>query len=397
MKENNQSCFQYGRYFKMLWSMCCVIATIFTVAMQISNYLNGHDATVVEYKKFNNEEIDVYPSIGICFSLALDEEKLKSYGLNRTIYSEFLSGNLNRTKNTNVEELLKLDYDEISIDLEDIIIRYAVITNIWEQIILYDALNVTNKITLESAPGFKEHSMFAIKCFSIDIPFIKGEKLIKAFIEINSTIFPSGIRPANANDPLREDMFIVAPHYPKQFYRKLNVGQQNWPIRTQNSSKRYNMEFNVRNVEIQEHRNKYQEPCSEGLSDFDDEITNWIMNKIGCKPPYWKYLKSALPPCSTFLQLQNTGHLVLAAVFGALEMAQYNGEYPCRSLEKIQYDVHDIDFPNEKDDSKISLVFNFKEFTYKEVKSVRSMDLQALIGTLLSLKCSNFITFIEYF
>ena len=381
MYENNS--YHSSKSFSIFWASLCIIATVSTVSWQVSNYLNGRDATVVEYRKFNDRNIDLYPSIGLCFTLAIDVLKLKPYGVSRKAYSEFLSGRVENMDNGTLELMLKIDYDQVSIPLEEIVLSYGVITNIWEDINLYSILNLTDKTILEIAPGLKDHSMFALKCFSIDIPYMKSKKLLKAYVHINGSIFPSGIRPAFANDPITEDMFLVNLHYPRQCYRHMNTAQNNWPVRNVNSSKRYSMEFNVRNVEVLELRNKYQDPCSEGIPDFDKDIPNWIMDKNSCKPPYWNSLSSTLSSCSTLEQFRYTGYLVLKAVFGALDMVDYDEEYPCRSLEKIQYDSQDIDLPHDEFGSMVSLVFNFKEFTYKEIKSVRGMDLQGLIGNIL--------------
>ena len=64
----------------------------------------------------------------------------------------------------------------------------------------------------------------------------------------------------------------------------------------------------------------------------------------------------------------------------------YKVEPPCRSLERIFYDGIDVDTPQKyiEDDpwmnDTVGLMLDFKEWTYKEVKSVRGMDIQALIG-----------------
>ena len=377
-KKSTKSC----SFLKVLWSITCIIATISTVTWQISNYLNGRDSTVVEYKKFNGEDIDVYPSIGMCFSLAVDEKKLSQYGIDGVSYSEFLAGSPKTNENETLDKLLEIDYDDVSLDLEDIILRYGVVTNVYEEIVLYQKNNYTDGNALQSAPGLKDRSIFTIKCFSIDIPYEKNQKLIKAYVAINSSIFPSGIRPASSGNPLIENAFTVAPHYQKQFYRHINMGQINWPARNKNSSKSYTMEFDIRSVEVLQHRNKYKEPCGEGISDFDAEITKWVMDKTGCKPSYWNAVASSLPPCTTWEQYNISGTLAFSAVFGALDMVEYDRQYPCRSLEKIQYDSQDVDVPSNGDQSIVSVAFNFKEFTYKEIKSVRSMDLQALIGNI---------------
>ena len=58
-----------------LWSIACFIATISTIIWQLLNFINGRDATIVQYKTYNKDKIDVYPSMGMCFSMAFDESK----------------------------------------------------------------------------------------------------------------------------------------------------------------------------------------------------------------------------------------------------------------------------------------------------------------------------------
>ena len=116
------------------------------------------------------------------------------------------------------------------------------------------------------------------------------------------------------------------------------------------------------------------------LEKLDARIPTWIMKKVGCKPSYWESLNTSWPLCSTLEQMTNARNLLFSAVFGTLDEANYTGILPCRSLEKIQYDVRDIDLPPGENQSFVMLIFNFRDFTYKEVKDVRSMDIQALIG-----------------
>ena len=361
-----------------LWAFVCFVATVSTIMWQLLNFINGRDATIVLYKTFNKEKIDVYPSIGMCFSMAFDEKKLQSYGnkMSKLAYSAFLAGSGNGL----TRKMFQVDHEKVSLSFDSFIGKYGVTTNNWKDIVLYDALSSKSNETLYERPEFKIHDIFGVKCFSIDMPYIRGQKLARAYVSLSTDIFPSGIRPSLGENPLGDDMFMVAPHYPNQLYRQLNVGQRFWTVRDQNASKAYIMDFNIRNLEILEHRNKYYDPCIEDIPNFDAQIPTWVMEKIGCKPSYWKSLNVSGPSCSTFEQMTNARSLLFSVVFGTLEEANYTKTLPCRSLEKIQYDVRDIDLPTGENQSFVTLNFNFREFTYKEVKDVRSMDVQALIG-----------------
>ena len=64
---------------KRVWTIICFSATITTGVWQFLYYTHGKDVTAVAYKVYNEKEIVVYPSIGLCFSNVLIEEKLKRY------------------------------------------------------------------------------------------------------------------------------------------------------------------------------------------------------------------------------------------------------------------------------------------------------------------------------
>ena len=80
-----------------------------------------------------------------------------------------------------------------------------------------------------------------------------------------------------------------------------------------------------------------------------------------------------------------------AAVSGELEASNVV-RTPCRSLESIQYDVMDVETPEKWKknttwmNESIGVILDFTELSYKEIKRVRGMDVQALIGKVILLK-----------
>ena len=115
-------------------------------------------------------------------------------------------------------------------------------------------------------------SIFGNKCFSLHFPFKQGQKLTQASITMSLHIFPHKNRPSTkVRDPIGDDMFSVVLHYPKQLLRKISTQQMNLPDRSQYPENPYLMEFNSRNTELIEKRNKYDMPCTDGIPDFDDE------------------------------------------------------------------------------------------------------------------------------
>ena len=104
------------KYVKTLWSIVCFVATISTMIWQLVNFIHGPDATIVHYKAYNKERIDVYPSIGICFSMAFDENKLKIYGneVNPLAYTSFLAG----FESNLTDKMFQVDYEKVTIDFD---------------------------------------------------------------------------------------------------------------------------------------------------------------------------------------------------------------------------------------------------------------------------------------
>ena len=69
------------------------------------------------------------------------------------------------------------------------------------------------------------------------------------------------------------------------------------------------MQFDIRNVEVLEKRNKYMNPCTPGAPDVDAEIVENVLGETGCKPPYWNS-SSSLPLCSKLDDMKKAADLI---------------------------------------------------------------------------------------
>ena len=362
--------------FKIIWTLLCIIGTIVTTLWQLVSYLNNEDVTVVGFKKFHNNEIDVYPDISLCFTVALLEDKLRRYedvNINSYTYALFLGGYLWN------QDMLHINYDNVSFDFKDYVISYGIMNNKWDDTTYYDINSKNNNHA--QLPNVRELSVFGMRCITMNIPYKKNEVLLKSHIKLKSSILPGGIRPPMLGDPISTKSLIFALHYPKQSLNQLTFGQSNWPLRGHNSTRNYIIEFNVRGLEISHQRHKLREPCVEGIPEHDHRTIQWIIKKVGCKPPYWE-TRSNLSLCSKYEEMQEFLHLIVLAFSGDLEKMFDIGNPPCRKMERIQYDMRDIDLPDTAEPT-ITIMLNYREFTYKEIKSVRNMDLHALVGNII--------------
>ena len=104
------------RYFKYVFHFLCGVATVVFTVYCVHQYCLDEDVVRIEFAEFNAEEDNIYPTITLCFPSPLDEEKLAKYGdgINAETYSSFLIGQNNSWD----ERMAKIDYDDVSIDVE---------------------------------------------------------------------------------------------------------------------------------------------------------------------------------------------------------------------------------------------------------------------------------------
>ena len=380
------------------WTCCCIIATLSTMVWQCSNYFTGLENTVIEYKMFNEMDTDMYPSIGLCWTMAINEELLKRYGNKFTSasYLYFLVGHYWD------EDMLAVDYEGVTPNFDEYIHRYGYINAYWEYKDMYNKAKGT-----KMKPGFKDYSAFTHRCFTIDIPFkkdipIKEDRQIHGFyVFFDSSIFGGGMRLANPiGNGFDEKQFIVTLHYPQQLLGKVNFGIRHWPLRVPSSPKGYLIRMAVGDIEVSVRRNTNHRPCIEGVPDYDETVMQSAMKKAKCKPPYWNST-SLFAPCTEQKQLKVVEEVLSDAINKGNRGINDMVTPPCRSLEMVHYDVQDVETPEKwiKEypwmNTSVGVIFEFKEFFYKEVKSVRGMDVQALIGKFQVFKFDN-TSYIKY-
>ena len=365
------------------WVCCCILATSMTMVWQCYNFYRGEENTIVEYKTFNEMETDVYPSIGLCWTLPINIENLKRHGKRFTpsSYAYFLAG-YHWDK-----DMLKVDYNNVTIHFEDYIHRYGYMnhSSLHNSDHIYDG----EKEELKTKKGYKEHSVGAYRCFSIDIPFIKDLQIYGFYLFFEHTIFGEKGRLGETfrENSFRENEFKIALHYPNQLISRSELVISNWPVRGPNSSKYYLIRLSVGDIEVRVRRNSNHSPCIEGFYDYDATLKKYVLEKVGCKPPYM----SSTPgyaPCTTQKELKKAFGIIYEAIKRGNRGLSDTIDTPCRSLERIRTDVKDIKTPDfwiEDEpwmNTSVGLILDFTEFTYKEVRSVRGMDAHALIGKL---------------
>ena len=154
-------------------------------------------------------------------------------------------------------------------------------------------------------------------------------------LKLQNTVFPDGFRPKNG--------FEVHFHYPEQLVRSWQLTIKNWPSRINKTSKSYQMNIAVKDLEVLRRRNKRNNECMDNSLSHINYTVQKVMTLAECKPPYWKsFYTPELPPCNTREQLD---YIRILAGMAISRTGFFESDIPpCNEIQKIELEHSDTDF-----------------------------------------------------
>jgi hypothetical protein len=369
----NKESFNFGKTFETLFHLTCIAATVGTTCWCFYIFLLDNDVCLVDFKKYGEEKEYIYPSFAMVFVNPFIEKKLKRYGENITTasYVSFLQGYHWD------ERMVNISYDNVTLDINDYFLGYDIQMADME-IKRYRNSDNGSRNGWKSPYVSYRHPTW--KSFSVDIPYHKGERVIKIWTEIKTNIFVGGVRPDTANynpSSSRFGGFSFLLHYPGQVFRSWarGIGKWSWPKRTNTSSKSYEMSFTRRNMDVVVRRNKKSKPCDLNWRNYDADMQGTLMRRSGCRPPY--YDKIDLPVCSTGAKMWMVTHLT------PHDFEEDGHPPPCRAISKLQFDYQDVEYDTNggsNGNASFSLSVASLDPTFKLIELVRDYNIQTLIG-----------------
>ena len=369
----------------------CLVLAIALVAWCIHEFTLDRDVTEILLRKYHDAPDDIHPSITVCYMSPFQDEKFLKYdkshsvGVSNTLtanYKGLITGDAHQTKDVDenmFQRLEKIDYDEVTISLKEIIAEFNVKVTVNLETIDHFLYHVTNNslvldktISSISKPlnGFDFVNAYVsarrpyLKCFTFDVPYEKGVEIKEVGIRLNASIFQWGLSPTQ--------MYFTLT-YPKQFLR-MSLGNR-IRIREKRIPQCYQFEVNVGSMEVFKRRDKESARCNVDWRNQDDKHLIYIIEKIGCNPKHWK-IDSPLPNCSKVEQYYEANK----------EIYQQDGYMPpCRSIEKLSKTTIETELRGiscySTPYSFLDLKFYFdEESMYKEILLVPAYTLQSLIG-----------------
>ena len=339
--------FTMGNFLMALFSFLCAFATIYMSIYWSYQFSLNKDLCLVDYRQFYEGKDDVFPTISLCLMNPFLNENLAEYGVNQSIYLDFLKGNYAST------DMLSIAYENVTIELSHFIRGYFVRWRNQTSVTVDLKLNPSTKIlTSTSFNGFWGEDFY--KCFS---PVIPPDKNIRKFsLLVSNEVFPNGLRPTRYG--LRT--FV---HLPKALLISLPTEQFLWPKRSSNEN--YVMNFEVEEVEILRKRNKGGTTCYENWREYDDWIVKLHRNTVMCNNPY-QTKNDDLPLCTRKDQMLRSRYYLDA-------VTRNEHILPCKTMEGVRvksYD-HSLVGTQWEGNGEFWLDLEFKQEKFKEIRQTR--------------------------
>ena len=341
--------------------LICLSAAIALSIYWVYIFTLNEDLITIHYKKYYFGEKDAFPSLSLCLENQTSEEKLAklSSGVNVSSYVEFLRGDLFDPK------MFLIDYFSTIQNLSDYIEEDWIVYRNRSYRALHpeyegDQTFGQNFVINKNKQKFSLSHVFyydystLYNCYDISAPH--DGSISEFYIRVNSSIFPSGIRPADTG-------FMILIHYPNQLLITSNR-MKHWP-QDRNIMDSYQMTFRIREAEVLKRRQKRDRPCNENWEEHDTYIKNQYATTLGCRPPYLNKI-DGVPICSTKEQMKK---------MFILREDDYGVSPPCKEMKNIlsSYEENSLDSEKlswaRKGVFWIGVVFSDEDF--KEISQTR--------------------------
>ena len=395
--------------FGTIYHIACLCVALSLIMWCIYEYSLDNDVTEIQTRNYHDSPDDIYPSLTVCYKNPYKQDRawkynksafLGSLGNLMSTYKNWIDGNkrifeslvkkleraevltYNQNKTKEVIQILRdVDYDKVTINVEDFISNYQIEITIDDDNIdylMYDVvntsliLNYNRSVITNNVDGLKNVNTYIsartrfLKCFTFDVPYQKELEIRKVEMRLNASIFPLEL-------DLSQMYFTLA--YPGQFFRT-SLGNRIFADYGKGTPTCYKLQILVRSIEVHKRRDKKSRKCDDDWKNHDQNRLHAIFDSIGCIPQQWKGISKAdAPNCSSVLEYQK---------FNKALNKKKGYIPPCRSIERLSKTT------KEKDLSLLTTcignsfldleVYFDQESLYKEIILTRAYCFQSLIG-----------------
>ena len=274
----------------LIFLLICFGLTCYETYIQLSEYVKNEDNAFIEYRNFNLEEKDTYPTFTICFLgdfFNNDHQSFTTNNITPSTYGSFLVGF--EDEDPKYDKIL---YDDVSLNMMDkYVSRFdSAFSN--ESDFYRISYNTENKnrneiplsITIQQ-PIIHHGKPSFIRCISKNVTYQKN------------------------NIQTADGMWFDAKLMSQKGYElRLYIHQIGQAMQALMTTPRLEItdtsevleikqeyEYSIDNVEVLRKRHDSKIRCDESLLDETKLIRNMIMRKVGCIPAYWQIFAGNLP------------------------------------------------------------------------------------------------------
>ena len=352
----------------------CIISTLVLLSMCAWRYVQNYSTSLIDFRTYLEREEDIYPSFSFCFreDAIYNREKINASGIEK--YRGFLEGKMWD------EEMRKIDYDEITMDLKDYVKSVSALHKYggsshysWIHNDYHESKDMLKSSELK--PNFPFYTSFrhgSMKCFSLDI----SDKNMPGVLKYTTEVLIIEWKNVNLLSSSMPGYFM---HYPGQLFRASPLVAEYIPNQGFFTGLLSAKNFWIDSVEVLKRRNTLKSECLEDSEKDQEYIISKLFEKTQCKPPNWKDAK--YPTCNSKISMAKS--YVHSMFFGDAKFLNKTIR-PCNQLKTIVFQTQDI--PMVKEDINVhsnhTMFIIFKGTTYKEILHIRSFDIESLVGNM---------------
>ena len=331
---------------KYCFNFACFSAALGMTLYWMYKFLRDDDLCQVDFKPFDEIPQGQYPIVSFCVWNPFIASRLKPYNITPESYIEILKGDKlhNGTK--------KIEFNVVTIDLADFY--------------LGDQIKFRNRTTLS---GFSPNFLYDLP--KVTYSGFYDSKFIKCFgLEMNyQNVVYTGFRLNNSAllDTMERNFEVyIQPHLPYKFALTNSFTGKLWKNNEDKKGRMLNIAIEY--VEILKRRNKRSVPCVSDNFEYDEDLLNRHLEKVGCKPPYLKAAGN-FKTCETTEKMKE-------AYFDLVDIGKL--QLPCTTAEVISLGLSEVE------EKILSSDFLYVDYLYpdrfKEVVMVKAVDIHSAIG-----------------
>ena len=357
--------------FQTFYQVLLILATLGLTFYCIHKYNLDHSLSLVDFKRFHYSKKDLYPSISLCFSDSISNDKLTSKyeGRKKTIYKSYLSGYiLDEYLN---KEYLEIEFEKVAIKSDEFINGVEIKLGNGTRMIhkssqAYTWISNKNQPNqkLNWTPVIKTKNIGPLKrCFTLDSPYIGKQAIDYVVISLNKSVFQSGFL----------NRFHTIVSYPNQILRSGFTSKSDWKelFNGNDMNKDITLQINVENMRVINYRNKPDNPCHADWLNDDQKIYEQMYQEIGCHAPY---LDGEDNKCIGQIKMINWSDTLTRFHHTPSSM----DIFPCRVIRNLRYSPK-IDVREGYQKDLISVAVRYPEY-YMEIEHIKEYTLEGLVG-----------------